>query len=330
MKRTAPVIIALILVLAVVVTVILTRNDGPPAPDPRPRIALVAHDITGRFWQSLCRGANEAVRDVNFVVSCSEPSDLVPGRTCEQIIADYIAEGVAAVILASNQPDNITSAINRACDANIPCVVIGPHVENDRPLCTVGSDNYIIGLTAARRIARTLDGKGNLVVVKHVPGSAWASDRTNGFIDTIKREFPQMQLLDSKFALDSVETAAQAVEILLARHPEIHGLFACNESTTIGALNALRKSSRLGDMIVVGCGTESSLLDALKARTIDSLVAQDPKRMGLEAARAVLAAIEGRQVPKRINIELMLLTSNNIGSPKAQSLLTASPDDSRP
>ena len=330
MKITVPPIIALFLVVFVVLAAVLTITDSEPEPDPRPRIALIAHEITGRFRQSLCRGANEAVRDVNFVVSCSESSGLSSGRTCEQITADYVAEGVAAVILAANQPDTIASAINSACDANIPCVVVGPHIENDRPLCTVGSDNYIIGLTAARRIARTLGGKGSIVVVKHVPGSAWTGDRTNGFIDTIRREFPEIQLLDSKFAMDTVQTASDAVVILLARHPKIDGLFACNESTTIGALNALRKSSRLGDTIVVGCGVESSLVEALKTGAIDSLIVQNPKRMGLEAVRAILVAIGGKQVSRRINVELTLLTRDNIQSREAQSLLAAMANDIRP
>jgi ribose transport system substrate-binding protein len=72
---------------------------------------------------------------------------------------------------------------------------------------------------------------------------------------------------------------------------------------------------------MVGFDTERALIDGLKEGTIDSLVAQNPFKMGYEGVKAVLAKLDGKEVPKRIDTGVALITQENLDTPEIQVLL---------
>jgi len=320
MKRAIPIIImlTLLIVAAFVVIPIVNRAD----PDTRRKIAFVAAASDGDFSESLRRGAEQAVEGTDFRIFSETPTGQDPTESLDQIVERLIARGVCGVVVACRDAKSLLPLVEKVCDANIPCVAIGPHVDSERLLCRVDADDYITGLTAARRMARILSGKGKIVVIDYVPGSTWTAQRINGFGDTIEREFPEMQIVDSKFGMDSIETASAAAEGLLKKHAQIDGLFACNESTSAGALKALRNSGLAGKVKMVGFGVESSLVEGLRTGSIDSLIAQDPCKMGRQAVNAMLGLIAGAEVERHIGVELTLLTRSNVDTPEFQSLPT--------
>ncbi|GAI01261.1 unnamed protein product, partial [marine sediment metagenome] len=50
--------------------------------------------------------------------------------------------------------------------------------------------------------------------------------------------------MDAQYGKDTRETALQATEDMLTRHAELDGLYACNASTSAGALRALESQGR--------------------------------------------------------------------------------------
>ena len=157
------------------------------------------------------------------------------------------------------------------------------------------TDNYHGGVLAARRMGEILGGKGNVLVLQYVPGSASTTERENGFIDTIGKEFPNMKIVDSKYGQDTVETALQAAEDMLTRNKDVQGFYACNASTAVAALQALQSQKR-PEIKMVGFDAEKALIDGLKAGQIDALVVQNPFKMGYEGVKAVAMTFLGQRV----------------------------------
>ena len=63
------------------------------------------------------------------------------------------------------------------------------------------------------------------------------------------------------------------------------------------------------------------LLEGLKAGVIDSLVVQNPYKMGYEGVKAAIAKLDGKEVPKRIDTGVTLVTKENLQTPQIQALL---------
>src|SRR5262249_44710064 len=163
-------------------------------------------------------------------------------------------------------------------------------------------------------------GKGNVLVLKYAQGSASTMARENGFIETIQKQFPDIKMVDNKYGLDTVETALQAAEDLLTRNQNVQGFFACNESTTLGALQALQSQKR-SEIKLVGFDSAPALLQALRAGQIDALVVQNPYKMGYEGVKAAVAAIKHQPVPKKMDTGVALITKANLDDPKTKELL---------
>jgi ABC-type sugar transport system substrate-binding protein len=63
------------------------------------------------------------------------------------------------------------------------------------------------------------------------------------------------------------------------------------------------------------------LLEQLKAGIIDSLVIQDPFRMGETAVNEAVKAMEGIKTPKEMLLPPRLVTAGNLNDPEIQTQL---------
>src|SRR5260370_391275 len=119
-------------------------------------------------------------------------------------------------------------------------------------------------------------------------GVASTEEREQGFEDAVRSKYPGIQRVDKRFGMADVAKSLLVAENILTAHPDLDALFASNESSTIGAAQALR--GRHGSKIkLVGFDSSPTLLDDLRSGLIDSLVAQDPFKLGYEA---VIAPVE--------------------------------------
>ncbi len=96
-------------------------------------------------------------------------------------------------------------------------------------------------------------------------------------------------------------------------------MFASNESSTVGAAQALR--GRRGKVKLVGFDWSPALAGDLKSGVIDSLVVQDPFQMGYVAVKSAVAAIHGGHVAKMQPLPPRLVDSTNWNDPDVQALL---------
>ncbi len=118
-----------------------------------------------------------------------------------------------------------------------------------------------------------------------------------------------------------METALQAAEDLLTKHAELNGLFACNAGTSVGSAQALQSQVRTAEIKMVGFDAEETLLDKLRTGVIDSLVVQDPYKMGYIGVKTLVDKINGKEVPKLIDTGVELVTVERLEEPKIKALL---------
>jgi ribose transport system substrate-binding protein len=204
---------------------------------------------------------------------------------------------------------------------NIPCVIIDSEIDTDKYVSFAATNNYQGGVIAARRMGKILDGKGKVIVVKFMPGSGSTTNRENGFIDTIEKEFAGIEIVDTKYGMATVETALQAAEDLLTKHTELDGLYACNAGTSVGSAQALQSQGRTGNIKMVGFDAEETLIDKLKSGVIDSLVVQDPYKMGYIGVKTLVDKLNGKEVPKSIDTGVELITLERLEEPRIKALL---------
>jgi len=317
MKKILAVIV--LVAIAVVFVVIGLVRKGKIASERR--IAVIPKATTHFFWQSVRAGAEKAGAEAGVEIFWNGPERESDREKQIQIVEDFIALKVSGIVLAPNDSKALVPLVEKIFAKNIPCAIIDSGIETDKYVCFAATDNYQGGVIAAKRMGKILTGKGKIIVVKYIPGSASTTNRENGFIDTIGKEFPKIEIVDAQYGKDTRETALQATEDMLTRHAKLDGLYACNASTAAGALRALESQGRAVKIKMVGFDADEMLVDGLKAGVIDSLVVQNPYRMGYEGVKAVLAKLDGKEVPKHIDTGVELVTKERLDEPKIKALL---------
>jgi ribose transport system substrate-binding protein len=310
-------VIALVVVAIVFISMGIARKGK--SEDER-RIAVIPKGMTHIFWQSVRAGAEKAGEETGVKIFWNGPKLETDREEQIQIIEDFIVQRVSGIVLAPLDRKALVPSVVKMFENNIPCVIIDSAIDTDKIVSFVATDNYKGGVIAARRMGRILNNKGKVIVVRYVPNSASTTNRENGFIDTIKEEFPDIEIVDDQYGMATVETSLQATEDMLTKNTELDGLYACNASTAVGAMQALQSQGRK-EIKMVGFDAEEALVNGLKAGIIDSLVVQNPFKMGYEGVKTIIAKLDGKEVPKRIDTGVELVTRERLEQPEIKELL---------
>jgi len=282
-------------------------------------IAVIPKASADIFWQSVHAGAVKGSWDNHVDIIWEGPPNETDIATEVQIVETMINRRVDAICLAPSDKTAFKIVVNRAAQAGIPVIIYDSGMDSDSYRTFVATDNYLGGKIGAERLGERMKGLGKIVMVKTTPGGASTTAREDGFRDGLKAKYPKIEILDERYGMASVATSLSVVENMLTAHPDLTGIFCSNESGSIGAAQALRGRNK--KLTLVGFDSSPSLLDAMQAGWIDTLVIQDPFKMGETAVLSAVRAIRGEQTPKKLALPPRLVDLGNLHDPAIDAQL---------
>ncbi len=287
----------------------------------RPLYAVIPKGQAHVFWQTLHAGAAAEAQEAGVDIDWNGPAAETDYTRQITIMDDFINRHVDGIVLAPNDREALVPVIRRARRAGIPLTIIDSGANTEDYVSFVATDNYGGGVMGARRLAEILGKHGDVALIAVAPGSASTLAREQGFKDTLQKEFPQMKLVAWQYGMAEYARSLTVTEDILTSHPKLDGIFASNESSTVGAVQALKARGMAGKVKLVGFDSSPSLLDDLRAGIIDSLVLQNPFQMAHEGLKTLIENHAGRTPSKRIDLPPALVTHDNLNDPKIQELL---------
>lgn len=302
------------------------------------RVAVIPKGTTHEFWKMVEAGARKAERELRAKGESVEviwKGPLTEDDTKSQIdlVQSFISRGVDGIALAPLDKSALVPAVRDVRSAMIPIVIFDSGLDG-KPgvdfISYVATDNYQGGVLAARRLGEVLDGKGKALLLRYQVGSESTMQREEGFLATIGKEFPDIEIASSdQYAGATEEQAFRKAQNVLTRfRDELDGIFCPNESSTAGMLGALNRADLAGKVKFVGFDSSKKLIQALREGKIDGLVVQNPVGMGYEATRLLVRHLRGETVPEHIDTGVTVVTPENVDEPAMVAL--HSPDLSLP
>jgi ribose transport system substrate-binding protein len=282
------------------------------------RVAFIPKGRAHVFWQSVHAGAVAAMRETTgYDIIWNGPASETDYEGQIKIMESAINQHVDAICLAPIDKKILVAAVDRAAASNIPVIIFDSPVDTDKFTAQVATDNYEGGQLAAKRMGEILAGKGKIAEVAVQAGSASTMAREQGFEEKIASDFPGIKLAGKQYGMADFAQSLKVSENMLAATPDLTGMFASNESSSVGAARALK--DRKGGVKLVGFDSSPQLIEALKNGVIDSLIAQDPFQMGYKSMKAAVEKLKGG-APERIqNITPTLVTRDNMNTPEIQA-----------
>jgi ribose transport system substrate-binding protein len=284
-------------------------------------IAVIPKGVAHYFWQSVHAGAEAAGKEEKVEIIWNGPSNETDYSGQINIVEDAINRRVDGIVLAPSHRDALVPIVERAQREGIPVTIFDSGIGTENYVSYVATDNRQGGVAGAERLGEKLGGKGKIAIIGMKAGSVSTDQREEGFQETIKQKFPGIEIIAFQYGESDRAKALDRASDILTAHADLSGIFASNEPASVGAVQAVKQKGLAGKVVVVGFDSSPNLVDDLKAGAIDSLVLQNPFKMGYEAVKAMVAKLDGKEPPRQIDTGVKLLTRDNLDTPEMQALL---------
>ncbi len=283
-------------------------------------VGVVPKGANHIFWQTVHAGALKAAQEFGLEIEWNAPALEIDSSRQISIVESMVNRRLAGIVLAPVDRQALVGVVERAAREGIPVAIFDSGIDTDKRITYVATDNLEGGRMAARRLGSVLAGKGKVGIIGFMPGSASTMEREQGFQQEMARSFPGIEIVGLQFGMADRAKAMAATENLLTAHPDLAGLFADNESSSVGAVQAL-KSRGARQVKLVAFDASEQLVADLKAGWIDSLIVQNPFKMGYESTRAVALHLEGKTPPRHVDSGAALVTAADLERPDIRELL---------
>lgn len=283
-------------------------------------VGVVPKGASHIFWQTVHAGAIKAAGEYGFSVDWNAPPLEVDASRQIEIVDAMINRGVSGIALAPVDKQALVAVVERAASNGIPVAIFDSAIDTDKVISYVATDNTEAGRMAARRMGEILAGKGKVGIIGFMAGSAATMEREHGFQDETRKRFPGIDLVGLQFGNADRAKAMALTENILAAHPDLAGVFADNESSSAGALQAL-KARGASAVKLVAFDASEQLIASLSDGSIDSIVVQNPFRMGYESVRAIGLKLSGQSPQPKMDTGATLIRREDLNREEIKQLL---------
>ena len=326
--------------LTVVVASVGCKKENGQGTDPNKEktstkyhIGVIPKGTTHVFWKSIHAGAVKAERELqasglDVKITWKGPLKEDDRESQIKVVEDFITLGVSGIVLAPLDDAALRVPVKEAVNYGIPVVIIDSGLKSEDYTSFVATDNYVGGEKGGKRLGELLGGKGKVILLRYQEGSASTMKREQGFLNVLKEEYPDIEVVSSnQYGGATIEDATMASERVLEplRTADggltIDGIFCPNESTTFAMLRALQGSGLAGKVKFVGFDSSERLVKGLRDGEIHGLVLQDPINMGYLGVKTMVAHLQGEKVDKLTDTGSDVATLENMDDPRMKDLL---------
>src|ERR1700676_4544444 len=258
--------------------------DVASAADKKYTIALIPGLTTDAFYITMHKGAEAAAKALGVTLVFQGAPDFNP-VTQVPVLNAIIGRKPDAILIAPTDKVQLVESLKKAVDAGIPVLTVDTFIGDghyqtgngnaDFPLSYIASDNILGGEIAARALAKAIGDKGKVYVSNVKPGVSTTDQREEGFKNEMKRH-PNITVLETQFNDDDANKAASQFQSVLARNPDLAGVFGANLFSAMGASNGAKPGGATGKVKVVAFYAPASIVPEIKAGTVDIAIAQHP------------------------------------------------------
>ena len=293
-------------------------------------IALIPGLTTDAFYITMHRGAEAAAKALGVHLMFQGAPEFNP--TLQVPVLDaVIARHPDAILIAPTDTTQLIEPLKKAVAAGIPVITVDTYIGNghyqtgfgnaDFPLSYIASDNVLGGEIAARALAQAMGGKGKVYVSNVKPGISTTDQREQGFKLEMKLHYPHITVLSTQFNNDDANTAASQLQAVLARNPDLGGVFGANLFSALGAANGVKAAGKLGKIKVVAFDAPTAIVGDLKSGLVTIAIAQHPAEIGWFGVAAAYAHLTGQSIPVRIGTGFTVITAKNVDDPAVKKFI---------
>ena len=255
------------------------------------RLGISVTDVTDAGFK-----ADQQITDIETVMA-KKPSIMVSIPVDAAATADaYKAVAAAGTKLVFM--DNVAAGLQQGTDY----------------VSVVSADNFGNGVVSAHLMAKALCGKGKIATVFHGADFFVTKQRHEGFVNTIKSDYPGIQIVDEKGidGADFATLAQDATNAILAKNQDLQGIWAVWDTPAEGVLAAINSNNRKGVIVITEDLGKPVAIEMAKNGQVKGLGAQRPYEAGITEARLAAYGLLGKTAPDYVALPALAVDHDNL------------------
>ena len=292
-------------------------RGGQAASDGKIKVIFIAMDSIDEHWLKVKAGTEDKARELgNVDLSFNAPPGKVDANVQLAMVEDAITKKMDAILLAPLDRDALNPGVQRAKAAGIKVVIIDSAVSTDYDVF-LATDNGAAGRTAADTLANLVGQQGKVAIINAQPGAATAMTRENEFKAQMASKYPGITVVGTQYSDGDRTRALNIATDFMTANPDLAGIYATNEGSTVGAGNAIDQAGKAGVVKFVGFDWSADTKALVEKDVLAASMVQNPYEMGYMGVQAAVDLVTGKGVAnKNIDTGVTVVTKANMNSVK--------------
>jgi ribose transport system substrate-binding protein len=284
-------------------------------------ITMISKGIQLPFWQVVMRGAMNASRDNNVVVTYEGPANEPMVDEQVGLLRDALAKNPSAICIDALDSAAVMPLLQEARKRKIPVIGFDAGVDGAIAVTTAATDNAAAAALAAGKMAALIGGSGKVGIIVQDQTSRSGADRRRGFLNEMKKRHPGVQIIGPLYGDGDPMKSREQAKTMIQDNPDIKGMFGANEGAAIGIVKAVQDLDVARPPVVIGFGGGRDQVAAVRSGVMAGAVTEDPFRIGYKAVEAAVRVLRGKKVPASIDSGFHWYDRTNIDDPSIAVLL---------
>lgn len=201
-----------------------------------------------------------------------------------------ISQGTNVIFLQPVDSVGVAPSIAKAKRAGISVITLNidatePHAAH------VEMNHYFGAMDIAKAMGDAMGGKGKVAILNAPPGIIIRDQRTNGFVDGLKKYHPDIQVVADQVADWDRKKAQDVLTTILAANADLGGVYGVNDSMAMGAMDVAKEKGL--KLVIFGNDGEKAALEAIEAGDMTGTQYTDVFQQGRLAAAVATAIATG-------------------------------------
>lgn len=285
-------------------------------------IPLISKGFQHQFWQAVKTGAELEAAELGVTITFEGPASETEVAAQLDMFQTALDKQPDAIGYATLDPEACVSYMEQARERGIPVVQFDAGCNSDYPLNLAATDGKAAGAIAGENMARLIDGEGEIGIVSHSQINQTGVERRDGFVEYIEANHPNITIVDIQYGDGDHLKSADIAKAMIAAYPNLKGLYATNEGSAIGIVNAVTELGLPnGELVIIGFDSGAAQVAAIKDGVMAGAITQDPIGIGRAVVRNAVAAIRGETLPAFTDTGAFWYDANNMSDANIAAVL---------
>ena len=281
------------------------------------KIGVLISSTSNEFWGTMKTRYEEAAKELGIEVTVFEADAEDDTQGQLDALNTMVTMDFDAIILSPIDGTNLIPGIVAANNAEIPVINLGPGVDTEA-LADAGGhlDGKITvnfeeqGSTVANdMISRMKDG-GEVAILAGLEGAGQSVGRTNG-AKAVFESTNGVKLVAAQACDWDTAKAYAATRDLLTAHPDLKGIFSCNDNMALAAVQALQEMGN-EDVLVYGVDYTTNAKKAIEDGTMMGSMTYSSAIYTKAAEEMAMLIVQGKTFDEPVYLPLTLVTQDNV------------------